>query len=240
MPFYLAQLVTTLVWNAVNCMCILSCSISLFKMLLVTHFDWIFNQNPELLGKIMLILNIIAGVIPNSVLFIYHSINGAKVAPVVAYLYGEQTEDSYVSVMQKYGSFWLVFSLGMLVTSVVFIPTYAKRHQQLAILQAESHEEAVKSISLARVLLGCCCLAFVVIINILFQLSGPNGEFPLQALLAAVLICSQLIFFILDDNIKSYIRETFSKKFRDQHLSSCPTCLFGLCHPKINSAITTC
>ena len=239
MPFYLAQLVTTLVWNAVNCLCILSCSISLFKMLLVTHFDWIFNRNPELLGKIMLILNIIAGVIPNSVLFIYHSINGAKVAPVVAYLYGEQTEDSDVSVMQKYGIFWLVSSVGMLMTATVFIPKYVKRHQLSAILLVENREEAVKSINLARVLLGSSGLALVVIINIIFQLSGHKGEFPLQALLAAVLICIQLIFFILDDNIKIYIRETFNKKFQDLQLSCCLTCLFGKCHPKISPANIT-
>ena len=239
MPFYLAQLTTTLVWNAVNCMCILGCSISLFKMLLVTHFDLIFNQNPEFLGKIVLSLSIIAGVIPNIVLFIYQTINGAKVAPVVAYLYGEQTSNADVSAMQKYGTFWLVSSVAMLVTATVLIPKYVKRHQQPAILVAESHEEAMKSISLARVLLGTSCLTLVVITNIIFQLTGHNGDFPFQALLAAILICLQLIFFILDDNIKSCIRKTFNKKFQDLQLSCCLTCLLGRCNPKISPANTT-
>ena len=193
MPFYLAQLTTTLVWNAVNCMCILGCSISLFKMLLVTHFDLIFNQ----------------------------------------------TSYADVSAMQKYGTFWLVSSVAMLVTATVLIPKYVKRHQQPAILVAESHEEALKSISLARVLLGTSGLTLVVITNIIFQLTGHNGDFPFQALLAAILICLQLIFFILDDNIKSCIRKTFNKKFQDLQLSCCLTCLLGRCNPKISPANTT-
>ena len=239
MHFYLAQLGTTLVWNAVNVMCILGCSISLFKMLLVTHFDLIFNQNPEFLGKIVLILSIIAGVIPNIVLFIYQTINGANVAPIVAYFIGEQTEEADVSVMQKYGIFWLVSSVGMLMTATVFIPKYVKRHQLSAILLVENREEAVKSINLARVLRGSSGFALVVIINIIFQLSGRKGDFPFQALLAAILICLQLIFFILDDNIKSCIRKTFNKKFQDLQLSCCLTCLLGRCNPKISPANTT-
>jgi hypothetical protein len=45
MPFYLAQLATMLVWSGASVMAILGASISCFKVLLVTHFDLIFDQD---------------------------------------------------------------------------------------------------------------------------------------------------------------------------------------------------
>ena len=61
MPFYLAQLVPTLGWSAADVMSINGCGISLFKMLFVSHFDLIFSQDPELLGQLVLGLNILLG-----------------------------------------------------------------------------------------------------------------------------------------------------------------------------------
>ena len=233
MPFYLGQLVTTVLWSTADIMCMLGFSISLFKILLVTHFDLIFNKNPETLGRKLLGLSLLAGSVPNCLICFVMSTKGAAVAPAAAYFTGEQTTYASVSAMQLYGTFWFLACVAMLTIALVCIPYYGKRRQPPAILAAESHEGAGKSVSLAKVLLGSFGLTLVIINNFIAQIYGLSG-FVNQTLLGALLICLQFIFFILDYNIKRYVRKKLWDKLQAWHLIFCCNYCPGLRHPRIN------
>jgi hypothetical protein len=128
MPFYMGQLITTLVWSASNIICILGCCISLIKMLFVTNFDLIFEQNPESLGRKLFCLSLLAGAVPNCLICIHSLAQGTIVTPAAAYYVGEKWNGTNIVPMQLYGAIWFMIGIVMLGTSVVFIPYYSKIH----------------------------------------------------------------------------------------------------------------
>jgi hypothetical protein len=187
-------------------MCIIGSGISFFKILLVTHFYMIFNQDPERLGKKVLLFSLFMGIVPHCVICIFQSINGTKALPIAAYFMGEKLIAELPSPMQVYGSTWFVISVAMLLTAVVFIPNYSKRRSLAAILASE-HQEKMNSISIVRVLLGTSGVTFVVVFNIIAQSIGLTTQFPVHVLLAAILLCLQLLIFVLHKNIVKYIKK---------------------------------
>jgi hypothetical protein len=201
-----------LVWSAATVLCIVGSGISLFKVLLVTRFDIIFNQDPERLGKKVLLFSLIIGVIPHCVIGICHFNAGTKSAPVVAYLMGEQMVAGQPSSMQVYGTIWLIISVAMLLTAVIFIPNYMKRRSPAAILASEHHDETMRSISIVRVFLGSSGVTFVIVINIIAQSNGITSQFPVQTLVSALLLWLQLLVFSLHENILKFIGQNFPSK----------------------------
>ena len=214
MPFYLAQLVPTLGWSAADVMSINGCGISLFKMLFVSHFDLIFSQDPELLGRLVLGLSLLLGCVPHCVICIHHSAQRIKVAPMVSFYMGEplEVEDS---LMMMYGSFWCIVSLFLLAMAVLFIPIYLKRHQQAAVLSAERNMSTPKTISLTKVLFGSSCVALVVFINYISHAAGLSAQFPVQAPLTALSVGLLLTFLTLDDHIKHFIEQKIRIKIQN-------------------------
>ena len=213
MPFYLAQLMPTLAWSAVDVLFIISCSMSILKMLFVSHFDLIFDQNPEQLGHMVLGFSFIAGCVPHFVIFTIQSANGIQVVPAVSYYIGEPTAPG-TSVMMIYGSCWCIASTIILLVAMLFIGTYEKWNQQSAVLAAERrNNETVKTVSLIKILFGSGCAALVIIISLISQAQGLTGNIPVQGPLAALAICLMLIFFTLDDHVISYVKEKLFIKF---------------------------
>jgi hypothetical protein len=212
MNFYIVQFLAMLIWSSATLMGVTGSGISLFKLLLVTHFDMIFSQDPERLGKKVLIFSFITGVFPHCLICISQSINGTKAVPAVAYFMGEKMVANLPSPMQTYGSTWLLLSVVMLLVAVVFIPYYTRRRSQAAILASEHHGETMSSISIARVLLGSSGLTFVIIVNIIAQSRGLTTQFPVQVLLSGMLICLQLLCFTLNENILHYIQKNMRLK----------------------------
>jgi hypothetical protein len=217
MHFYVVQLLAMLIWSTVTVMCIIGSGISLFKILLVTHFDMIFSLDPERLGKKIFIFSLLLGVVPHGVICIFRTIKGIKAVPAVAYFMGEHIVADSPSPMQTYGSTCLIISVVMLLTAVIFIPNYTKRRSQAAILASENHDETMNSISIARVLLGSSGLTLVIIFNIIAQSRGLTTQFPIQTLLSGILICLKLLVFSLHENILKYI------------VKKLPTSLSGCC-----------
>jgi hypothetical protein len=102
MPFYLAQLVNVLVWGSASATALLGTNISLFKILYVTHFDMVFNQDPDQLGRIVLAVCSLTVGIPHCFFYIYYTINNIKITPVVAYYMGEPMLAESANPMQLF------------------------------------------------------------------------------------------------------------------------------------------
>jgi len=121
MPFYLAQLVFALAWATADVMFILSSFMSIAKILYVTHFDWIFNLNQELVSQAVLTFSFLVGIIPHLVICIHQSAKGLKVTAAVAYFMGENIVPQPPTPTNIYGAFWLFLSVAMLFVATLFI-----------------------------------------------------------------------------------------------------------------------
>jgi len=137
MPFFLAQLAGMSVWWAGNTLLILGSSISFVKILYVTHFDFVFSQNQEFVGKLVLGLSLVAGCVPHLVICIHQSAQGIQVVPSENYLMGQKMKETSVFPSVIYGSCWAFISVVMLMFAVLFIRNYKRRNQQWQSLSGE-------------------------------------------------------------------------------------------------------
>ena len=206
MPFFLAQALPVLAWCAADIMFIMGASMSLCKMLFVTHFDLIFCQDPDVLGRRVLSFSFLVGCIPHWVIFGYQSSQGIEVVSIVSYFRGEPM-GAEASPMVIYGSVWLIVSLLLLAMAKLFIFNYVKNHQMASVLAAEKGREAEKTISLSKVVVGGSVVALIIIFSVITQAVGLVGDFPVQAPLMAAAICLMLLFFTLDDNVRRFAKE---------------------------------
>jgi Flp pilus assembly protein TadB len=115
-----------------------------------------------------------------------------------------------------YGSCWLLFSIALLATALIFIPCHEKYLRQASIIAAERSQSAdsTKTISLARVLLGSCGLGLLIIVNLVNLAQGRAGETASQVLLTALLVCLMLMFFAMDPNVRRFIADKTSVQFK--------------------------
>ncbi len=228
MPFFLAQLAGMSVWWAGNTLLILGSSISFVKILYVTHFDFVFSQNQEFVGKLVLGLSLVAGCVPHLVICIHQSAQGIQVVPSENYLMGQKMKETSVFPSVIYGSCWAFISVVMLMFAVLFIRNYKRRNQQRQSLSGEGERNAGKSISLAKVLLGIGGLSMGVIMSIINRLDGDSKDFPIPLASNVIVICAMLFFFILDENIISFRRHKISGKLENisiflKKMFKCPT-----------------
>ena len=230
LPFYLAQLVNVLVWAAADVSSVLGCCISLFKILFVSHFDLIFSQDPEYMGRIVLILCLLIVGVPHCIIYTYQSVHQTKVTPVVAYYMGEPMVAEGATPMQILGVVCLFMNIAMGILAAFFIPSYVRRHQQLAVLAEENEREKVKTVNLTRVLICGTGLTLALIFGFASQASGFSKDFPIHTLLIAVLLCLMLIFFVLDANIIRFVRQKVRFQFQNLRLYK----VFGWNHRRIH------
>jgi hypothetical protein len=234
MPFYLAQLVNVLVWGSASATALLGTSISLFKILFVTHFDLIFNQSPEELGRTVLCACLLIAGIPHCTAYIYYTINNAKITPVVAYYMGEPMAAESVGPMQIFCAACLTLDLLLMALALVFIPWYARRQLSLSVLAIENSE--MKTINLARVLICITVMIVTLIIGLVSQAYGLARDFPTRVLVIPLFICGMFIFFILDNNVKNFVKKRLAAQLQS-HYSVKKFTHFGWFQRKIHPII---
>jgi hypothetical protein len=214
-PFFLAQMVFILAWSAGDVMFILGSSISLVKILYVTNFDFIFNQNQELTARIILCLSLVVSFIPHLFIGIHRSISGRHIVPAAAYFMGEKIVfNNSPTPTLLYGSIWGILSGIMLVFAMLFIRIYEKKKHLLhaSIVAGERCRRAEKSVSLIKVLLGVLAVTAALTIGILSQMYGLIDQFPAQLLFFSTVICILLVFFACEMNIWNHSRKQIFDK----------------------------
>ena len=214
MPFYLAQLAATLFWCTANSMFLLGSSVSVMKVLYVTHFDVIFNQDQEFIGKMALGLILLAACCPPIVFCFYQSAQGTKLIPSVAYLMGENMKaEKLASPTMIYGFLLLLVNIFMLLFAIVFIRHYEKR--LAPVVPGVVERNVGKSVSLVKVFMGIAGLLSIVIQTIVSKFYVPCEEFPIQLLLEVLVIFGMLLAFVIDENVLKFCRHKFSAGLAD-------------------------
>ena len=116
----------------------------LLKILFVTNFDFVFAQNPEILGKKLLTFSLILGFVPQCLIGMYQTAKGVLSTSAVVFLMGMKQTKEVAPLMRMYGYIWLFASLLMLITTLLFIPLYVKmNHQVMALAEKRMEEETV-------------------------------------------------------------------------------------------------
>jgi hypothetical protein len=231
MSFYLAQLLITLGWCAVNVTLVLGTCISITKILYLNYFDLMFSQDQGFVSRITLGLSLLAGSLPLLIIGAQQSINRIKVTSAVAFLMGEPAMPGPLTPMMIYGASWLIFSCVMLLISLVVTRNYEKNHRRGAISVAERHMHTEKNVSLARVLIGLSFLFLALVLTKLSENYGLMGAFPLQILLATSSICGMLVIFVLDQNVQNFIQSEYAVKSRQAR-----KVIFGWLPNRVNPA----
>ena len=156
LPYYLAQLSVLVIWCGGAVSIILNSAIPLFKIIFVTNFDFIFAQDPEILGKRILIVSLVLGCAPPSLICIYQFSQGIVATSSVAFLMGDNPEErKVVPLMPMYSGIWIIINLIVLSFTLVFIPCYIKRnHRSIISAEPTQMEEETKNIHLGRMLFG--------------------------------------------------------------------------------------
>ena len=208
MSFLMAQTVAMAAWMAATTLFILGTSISVVKILYVTHFDLIFNQDQEVMSSIVVGLSLLAGCLPHLVICIHLTLHRMPVIPAEAYFMGEKIKMEAVSPTMVYGSVWLALNMLLLVFAMLFIRKFEKTRQTTA--DEEGREAAGKSVSLARVFLGVSGLIVIGIQMVVTRLYGRITDFPLQLVLQVLVICGMLLAFVLERKILEFCHQTLS------------------------------
>lgn len=203
--FLLSQIILTVCWSTATAAFVLISAVSVFKILFVTHFDLVFSQDPDVLGKKVLMVSLLLGCIPHGLICIYQSTNGIVSTPAVAFLAGESSAKVAAPLMQFYALFWFIFYLFMLIFTILFIPFYLNKSQG-AVISAElsQRKENIQKISLSRMIYGAtvaviCLLA--AIIN--FGMPVERG-LPIQTPLAVLTVTCMLLFHVFENNTWNY------------------------------------
>jgi hypothetical protein len=154
--YQLSQLVVLVIWCAGAISIILNTYLPVLKIIFVVNFEFIFAQEPETLGKNLLMSSIILGCIPQSLICTYQFFKDQVVGSTAAYFMGDNLGDrKVVYLLQLYPGFLLLINLVLLGFALVYIPFYLKKNHPLAVLTETSTPEVeTQHIRLGRILLG--------------------------------------------------------------------------------------
>jgi hypothetical protein len=235
MPFHLAQLSITLCWCSANLMSLLGTSISITKILYLTHFNVMFNLVQESISQIILGVSLLFGCVPPLIIGFHQSVNKIILSTTVIHFMGEKLSPVPLNPMLIYGFSWLLLSILMLIVATLVTKLYEKRHLQGSVLVGERNREARKTLSLPRVLIGVSILFFSVVISNATEATGILGPFPLQIVVYTSSICLMLFFFVLDENVKTFFEPITANKIAQLKLTLRRFRYLG-CLPRISPA----
>jgi len=156
LPYQLVQLIMLFIWGGGAISIILNTAIPILKIVFITHFDLIFDQDPYMLGKCILNFSLLLGVTPLVIIYIYQSSNGIASTGTLAFLAGEEPGSrTVVPLMAMYSGVLFMINMIVLVFALGFIRYYARKNQQSNVQQAAPSqvEVATRHVRLGRMLL---------------------------------------------------------------------------------------
>jgi hypothetical protein len=237
MPFYLAQLIFVLCWSAVDVMLLLGSSISILKILYVTKFYLIFNQDQEALARIILNTSLLLGCTPHIVIFLHHSAAEQALSPGVHYFMGKAMARENLAPFLICGAIWTFLCVVLSIFAILLIRNYERSSRYYPTESAEEQGgSAGKTISLPRVLLGATVLSLAGIIGIIIQVYelNVNGQFPIMFPIYVVILYLKLVFLALHENIIVFSRNKIAAKVHN--MRSVLRTFLGCQPPSVNPA----
>jgi hypothetical protein len=156
MSFIIAQILVALGLALICLFCELLFAISVFKILIVTHFNIIFPADPDQLGSCIFAIGSALAVLPSAVLCSYQTYHGQMMNSLVAYLTKLVDNSAQgVAPLILYIAFWVALCLISMLIAMLYIPYYIEHHiNSNAIQIAEEKNCGRKQISLKRIMIS--------------------------------------------------------------------------------------
>jgi hypothetical protein len=198
---------------AVGCIiCELFFAISVTKILLVTHFHWIFPVDPSQLGGVIILIAVIVAFLPCAAVCTYETLEGSLVTNSAGYLAGVTYCHHGMSFLHKLLMFWMLLAFFTLLLTLLYIPHHLEHQGISQAIQAGECNAPKKEINLKRIVLGFFGLIFHLIVAVLGNYTGMYKGFPLNAYSSTTSLNLMLIYFVLDKNVLKCIRKEVLKR----------------------------
>ena len=208
MSFVLAQILTGLT-NALVCLlCEIALAMSLFKVLLVTQFDWIFAHNPDQLGGWVLLLAAAVAALPCATICASQTYQGQIMSNMVVYL-TKSADYSKIGVPYTifYIILWAVLSIFMMITTKLYIPYYTQHYLSSNAIQiAEAGQQVENHVNITRILLGILGLSMAFIVTVIVHWYDLGKRFLPQLYIGAISLNMMLASFVLEQNVVVYCK----------------------------------
>jgi hypothetical protein len=200
MPFIIAQIYVACGLALICLFCELVFTLSVLKILLVTHFDIVFSYDPDQLGYYVLLFGSVLAVLPSAALWTYHTYQGQMINSFVAYL--TKSVDNTVQRVQPlilYMAFWIVLCLIAMLTAMLYIPYYIEHNiNSNAIQIAEEGHHGGKQVSLTRIMISIVWLSIALTFTLATQHYGLATRYQPQ---------SYVVVFSFNLFLASYVLE---------------------------------
>ncbi len=192
---------------------VLGFAISSLKILLVTQFDLVFLQDPNILGGKVFAVALTVATIPNIIIGFYLYLNGINANQAVKLATGNSGAN-HLDYIFVYMTFWAILCVLMLLIAVFYIPHHIRNIQEnnAAILAGEAYSEK-KNPNLKKLL-----QVFLIILSIIFVLWIDNitHDAESRTIVPAHIFClvptAMLLFFTLDTNVGTFVMKHTSTK----------------------------
>ena len=107
---------------------ILVVAITVTKLLLVTHFSWVFSQDPEQLGHNILGTTAVLAYVPNLAYNLWLLwVQGRSNTNTISFLVGSTENQVGINFNRTYVLVWLLIGFVLTFLVVYWIPVYLKR-----------------------------------------------------------------------------------------------------------------
>ena len=205
--FILAQLLATFILGLVCLFCELAVAMTLFKILLVTHFDLIFPSDPDQLGHCVLAIAAAMAFLPSAVICIYQTYHGQMISNSVAYLTKNANYSNGIPYMIIYIIFWTVLGIVVMIIALLYIPYYVKKYLNSNAVQIAETGHMRKQVSIGRVLLGFLGLSLCLAVNVIIHRYSLGNRFPLQLYFSVIGLNMMLTYFVLEQEVVMFIKK---------------------------------
>jgi len=207
MPYLLAQITVALAWSAGIVALILSSAVSVFKILLVTHFEAVFSQDPEIFGKKVVLASLLIGCLPPCLVSMYQSAHGILSTSYVSFLTEEPHTKNMSLTIPIYGISWFIINLSTFTGALLFIPFYIDRnHKGLLTAEFIQKNEEAKNIKFGRMIFSFILAVIGCPVAVITYGQPVDKGLPVQAVITILVCTSILLFYVFDKDLWDYWR----------------------------------
>lgn len=198
MSFFAAQIVVSVSYVLSFLLSEVSLAISLFKILLVTHFYLIFPYEPSKLANCVLMIAAALAFIPSIVIFTYQTANGQMVSNSLPFLTKLDNYLPGIPYFTFYLSLWLVLAITMMLIALFYIPHFLKENLSSHSIEMAEANCVRRQVSIKRLFLGFIGTLPTVVVALVGNNNSLTKEFPNQIYVATLSMNMVLMYFFLE------------------------------------------
>jgi hypothetical protein len=207
--FVIAQIIACCTLALGSLLCELAFAISLFKVLLVTHFSLIFSLEPRKLGTCVLLVAASLAFLPSAGLCVYQTFKGQSLSHGLSLLTTSTGYHEGAPYLSLYLTFWTLVAISMMIFALVYIPYYLKQQHNSNAIQIAEAGRVRKPVSIKRIMLGFLGFTAVVVWGLIISIDGQDNRNAklLPVYTGTLSLNLMLSYFVTEKEVLLFIKE---------------------------------